>query len=72
MPSVHGHARAEGELPHHEGWNKALDAALADASGLGRKGPQEVDVHFWLIIDVTNPGTIQGYGVTLNPKGGGH
>lgn len=56
---------------HSEGWDEALDKALANASKLGQKGVFNVDVEFWAEIKVTNPGTIQQYCVTLTPKGSG-
>jgi hypothetical protein len=58
---------------HHQGWDEAIDAALAAASELGRQGTFDVDVQLWATITVTNPGHIQAYGATLtdHPGGGG-
>ena len=72
MPNVNAKvAAAKVTASHTTGWNEALDKALANASKLGQKGVFNVDVEFWAEIKVTNPGTIQQYGVTLKPKGGG-
>ena len=50
---------------HSQGWDQALDRALAGASKLGRKGTFDVKVEFSATIRVTNPGQIQRYIVTL-------
>lgn len=50
---------------HHQGWDQALDRALAGASRLGRRGTFDVKVEFSATIRVTNPGQIQRYIVTL-------
>jgi hypothetical protein len=68
MPSSNGHARAEQGKSHHEGWDEALDEALKNASVLGPPGTYQVTVTFSATVEVTNPGTIQGYTVTLNPN----
>jgi hypothetical protein len=49
---------------HHEGWDQALDKALASASRI-RRGTYDVNVTFSATIRVTNPGQIQKYTVTL-------
>ena len=51
---------------HSDGWDQALDRALAGASRLGRKGTFDVKVEFSATIRVTNPGQIQRYIVTLS------
>ena len=51
---------------HADGWDQALDRALAGASRLGRKGTFDVKVEFSATIRVTNPGQIQRYIVTLS------
>jgi hypothetical protein len=51
---------------HSDGWDQALERALAGASRLGRKGTFDVKVEFSATIRVTNPGTIQRYIVTLS------
>ncbi len=56
---------------HAAGFNAALDKALAGASRRFGTGTFTVDVEFWAVIEVTNPGTIQQYGATLTPRGGG-
>ncbi len=49
---------------HHEGWDQALDRALASASRI-RRGTYDVKVTFSATIRVTNPGQIQKYHATL-------
>jgi hypothetical protein len=51
---------------HAQGWDQALDRALAGASRLGRRGTFDVKVEFSATIRVTNPGQIQRYIVTLS------
>jgi len=52
---------------HADGWDQALDRALAGASKLrGRGGTFDVKVEFSATIRVTNPGQIQRYTVTLS------
>jgi hypothetical protein len=52
---------------HAQGWDQALDRALAGASRLrGRGGTFDVKVEFSATIRVTNPGQIQRYIVTLS------
>jgi hypothetical protein len=70
MPDVHAKVPAP-HASHSEGFDKALDAALDRASELGKKGVFEVDVQFFAEINVTNPGQIQQYGVTLSQRPGG-
>jgi hypothetical protein len=53
---------------HHEGWNQALDRALANASRLRKRGTFDVKVEFGATIRVTNPGQIQKYTVTISPE----
>jgi len=48
---------------HHLGWDKALQNAL---DGIGRpRGRYQVGVEFSAVVDVTNPGRIIEYQVTL-------
>lgn len=54
---------------HAAGFNAALDRALAGASRRFGTGEFQVNVEFWAEIQVTNPGTIQQYCVTLTPRG---
>jgi len=50
---------------HSGGWDAALDKALAQASrGLGT-GKYRINVEYWADVEVTNPGQIFAYGVTL-------
>jgi len=56
--------------PHSSGFDAALDKALLAASDLGLgQGSFTVNVEFWAEIEITNPGQIQQYGVTLTPQG---
>jgi hypothetical protein len=70
MPKVTGRVEVKRiTASHHEGWDEALDRALANAGrlGMGRR-PFEVKVEFGATIRVTNPGQIQRYSVTLTPN----
>jgi hypothetical protein len=67
MPPANGHAAGAPGKSHHQGWDEALADALDKASALGPPDTYEVDVVFSATVKVTNPGTIQGYSVTLNP-----
>ncbi len=62
-------AAAEVVASHSAGFDAALDQALLKASDLGRTGAFTVNVQFWAEIEVTNPGTIHDYGVTITPVG---
>ncbi len=66
MPKVTGRVdKKRVTASHHEGWDQALDKALASASRLGRRGTFDVKVEFTATIRVTNPGQIQKYNVVL-------
>jgi hypothetical protein len=65
MPNVHASVPAVHGKTHHEHWGAALDEALLNASGLGRKGTFAVQVKFSATVEVTNPGRILAYGATL-------
>jgi hypothetical protein len=67
MPDVHAKVPAP-RAAHSTGFDAALEVALHRASELGKTGVFEVDVQFWAEINVTNPGQIQQYGVTLSPR----
>jgi hypothetical protein len=54
---------------HASGWNAALDKALLNASTRFDKGIHQVNVEFWAEMEVTNPGTIHNYCVSLTPRG---
>ncbi|MDP9304004.1 MAG: hypothetical protein M3O92_05800 [Actinomycetota bacterium] len=70
MPNVSGRVDVKKVTASHaQGWDQALDRALASASRLGQKGTFDVNVEFSATIRVTNPGQIQRYIVTLSPKG---
>jgi hypothetical protein len=67
MPKATGRVDAKRVTASHaDGWDQALERALAGASRLGRKGTFDVNVEFSATIRVTNPGTIQRYIVTLS------
>ncbi len=68
MADVHGSVKARSGRSHHDHWSEALDQALTNASGLGRTGAFDIEVRFWATIEVTNPGRIQSYAVTLTEK----
>ncbi|HVA29958.1 MAG TPA: hypothetical protein VMU58_01690 [Gaiellaceae bacterium] len=50
---------------HSSGWDAALDKALEQASTKLGAGSYRVNVEYWADVEVTNPGQILGYGVTL-------
>ncbi len=50
---------------HDSGWNAALDKALEKASKNLGTGTYRINVEYWADVEVTNPGQILGYGVTL-------
>ena len=55
-----------GEPPSHShGWDTALEEALAEASKNLGTGEYHIEVEFWAKVQVTNPGQIFAYGVTL-------
>jgi hypothetical protein len=65
-------ARVQASVPaipgksHHKHWNDALEAALNQASQLGRADKTfDIEIHFSATIEVTNPGRIQSYKVTI-------
>ena len=68
MPKSTGRVDAKRVAASHtDGWDQALDRALAGASKLrGRGGTFDVKVEFSATIRVTNPGQIQRYIVTLS------
>ncbi len=70
MPDVHAKVPAP-RASHSTGFDAALEVALHRASELDKKGVFDVNVEFWAEINVTNPGQIQQYGVTLTERPGG-
>jgi hypothetical protein len=52
-------------IAHSRGWDAALDKALAQASRRLGTGTYRIDVQFWADAEVTNPGQILAYGVTI-------
>jgi len=59
----------ENPKAHHQGWNLALDRALAKASEVFDNGTHEVEIEFIAEMEVTNPGDIKTYGVIIKPHG---
>ena len=57
--------RTPGES-HHTGWDKALEQALDQMSNDFPAGNHTVEVHFHLDVDVSSPGNIGFYKVTLS------
>jgi hypothetical protein len=54
---------------HSRGWDAALDKALAQASRTLGTGNYRINVEFWADAEVTNPGQIFAYGVTITRQG---
>jgi hypothetical protein len=52
-------------IPHHQGFDHAFDAALKQLGW--RPGQHGATVQFTARINVTNPGQVGEYGVTLIP-----
>jgi hypothetical protein len=50
---------------HSSGWDAALDKALANASKNLGTGSYRINVEYWADVEVTNPGQILAYGVTV-------
>jgi hypothetical protein len=57
--------RAGVPVAHSHGWDTALEKALAQASRSLGTGKYRINVEFWADAEVTNPGQIFAYGVTL-------
>jgi hypothetical protein len=55
--------KAGSPIAHHLGWDKAMDDALLNIKR--PKGQYQVHVDFSAIVDVTNPGSVIEYHVTL-------
>ena len=65
ITGVHKPKEPLGPDEHHHGWNKALQSALDD---VGRpRGRYQVQVLYTAVVDVTNPGRIIEYQVTMIP-----
>ena len=58
-------APKEGPTAHSRGWDAALDKALEQASRRLGTGNYRINVEFWGDAEVTNPGQILAYGVTI-------
>jgi hypothetical protein len=58
VPAAHGE-------DHHRGFNDALEQALTQLSKDVGTGQYAVDVHFHAEVDVSNPGNVGFYAVTL-------
>jgi hypothetical protein len=57
--------RAGFPTSHSHGWDAALDKALAQASKNLGTGKYRINVEYWADVEVTNPGQILSYGVTV-------
>jgi hypothetical protein len=55
---------------HSNGWDAALDKALANASKNLGTGNYRINVEYWADVEVTNPGQILAYGVTVTRQPG--
>jgi hypothetical protein len=55
--------KASSPVPHHLGWDEAFEDALKLIKR--PKGQYQVHVDFSAILDVTNPGSVIEYHVTL-------
>jgi hypothetical protein len=63
---VHGKAHGDGHAKHSESFDRALEDALAQASAAGfEPGTHDVRVEFRAVMEVTNPGRIQDYIVSI-------
>jgi len=65
---VTGHHRPDGPIHHWDGWNAAIEHALAQ-TGWDRGTHNNVKVELTANIEVVNPGRIVEYVVTLTPPG---
>ncbi len=63
-------APKEGPTAHSRGWDAALDKALEQASRKLGTGNYRINVEFWGDAEVTNPGQILAYGVTITRQDG--
>ena len=63
-------APKEGPTAHSRGWDAALDKALEQASRRLGTGNYRINVEFWGDAEVTNPGQILAYGVTITRQDG--
>jgi len=65
--SAMGRVKPRTNEMHHEGWDRALDLALSKLSGTVGPGKYTVRVEFTAGVEVSNPGNIGWYKVTLTP-----
>jgi hypothetical protein len=65
---VTGKIKASHGKDHHRGFNDAMEHALGQLSGEVGTGSYEVDVVYAAHVDVSNPGTVGFYSVTLTQK----
>ena len=68
--SVTGRVKAKHDKDHHRGFNDAMEDALRRLSGEVGTGSYEVDVVHSAQVDVSNPGTVGFYSVTLTKRDG--
>ena len=66
--SVKGHVAEQHGKDHHKGFNDAMEHALAQLSTQVGTGSYEVDVVFAAHVEVSNPGAVGFYSVTLTKK----
>jgi flagellar biosynthesis/type III secretory pathway protein FliH len=69
---VHGRAEADDATKKHsKAFDRALEDALANASQSGfEPGTHEVRMEFRAVMEVTNPGRIQSYIVSITKDDG--
>lgn len=63
--SVTGRVRAAHGKDHHRGFNEALENALSQLSAEVGTGSYPVEVAFHADVEVSNPGAVGFYSVTL-------
>jgi len=66
MATAVGHAPRDPHGNHHDGFSKALDAALQNMENTFEKGKHTVEVKFHLVdVEVNSPGVVGLYQVTV-------
>jgi|GEM_PF-5128249 len=64
-----GRIKAEHGRDHHQGFNDAMEKALSQLSEHVGTGTYPVEVHFHAEVEVSNPGNVGFYSVTLKQTG---
>ena len=70
---AHGKVHGDGHGKHSDSFDRALEDALAQASASGfEPGTHNVRIEFSAVMEVTNPGRIQSYmvSITKDEEGG--